>query len=37
MDQFTDAGIGQTRMIVQSLVDGDCVQNATAFASLIQA
>jgi len=37
VDQFTDAGIGQTRMIVQSLVDGDCVQNATAFASLIEA
>ncbi len=37
VDQFTDAGIGQTRMIVQSLVDGDCVQNDTAFASLIEA
>ena len=37
VDSFTDAGIGQTRMIVQSLVDGDCVQNDTAFVNLIEA
>ena len=37
VDPYTDGGIGQTRMIVTSLVDGDAVQNATAFASLIEA
>ena len=37
VDSFTDAGIGQTRMIVQSLVDGACVQNDTAFVNLIEA
>ena len=37
VDPYTDAGIGQTRMIVTSLLDGDAVQNATAFASLIEA
>ena len=37
VDRFSDAGIGQTRMIVQSLVDGDCVQNDTAFVNLIEA
>ena len=37
VDSFTDAGIGQTRMIVQSLIDGDCVQNDTAFVNLIEA
>jgi HK97 family phage major capsid protein len=37
VDPFTDGGIGQTRMIVTSLLDGDAVQNDTAFASLIEA
>ena len=37
VDPYTDGGIGQTRMIVTSLVDGDAVQNDTAFASLIEA
>ena len=37
VDPFTNGGIGETRMIVTSLVDGDAVQNATAFASLIEA
>ena len=37
VDSFTDAGIGQTRIIVQSLIDGDCVQNDTAFVNLIEA
>ncbi len=37
VDPYTDGGIGQTRMIVTSLLDGDAVQNATAFASLIEA
>ena len=37
VDPYTDGGIGQTRMIVTSLVDGDAVQNTTAFASLIEA
>ena len=37
VDPYTDGGIGQTRMIVTSLVDGDAVQNDAAFASLIEA
>lgn len=37
VDPYTDGGIGQTRMIVTSLVDGDCVQNDTAFVKLIEA
>tara|TARA_R100001463_G_scaffold98348_1_gene152849 strand:+ start:5577 stop:6794 length:1218 start_codon:yes stop_codon:yes gene_type:complete len=37
VDPYTDGGIGQTRMIVTSLVDGDAVQNDTAFATLIEA
>ena len=37
VDPFTNGGIGETRMIVTSLVDGDAVQNDTAFASLIEA
>tara|TARA_R110002167_G_scaffold366154_1_gene593303 strand:- start:20906 stop:22126 length:1221 start_codon:yes stop_codon:yes gene_type:complete len=37
VDPYTDGGIGQTRMIVTSLLDGDAVQNTTAFASLIEA
>ena len=37
VDPYTDGGFGQTRMIVTSLVDGDAVQNDTAFASLIEA
>ena len=37
VDPYTDGGIGQTRMIVTSLLDGDAVQNDTAFASLIEA
>jgi HK97 family phage major capsid protein len=36
VDPYTDGGIGQTRMIVTSLVDGDAVQNDTAFATLIE-
>lgn len=36
VDPYTDGGIGQTRMIVTSLLDGDAVQNDTAFASLIE-
>jgi HK97 family phage major capsid protein len=37
VDPYTDGGFGQTRMIVTSLVDGDAVQNDTAFATLIEA
>lgn len=37
VDPYTDGGIGQTRMIVTSLVDGDAVQNDSAFATLIEA
>ena len=37
VDPYTDGGIGQTRMIVTSLVDGDAVQNDAAFATLIEA
>ena len=37
VDPFTNGGIGETRMIVTSLVDGDAVQNDTAFATLIEA
>ena len=37
VDPYTDGGVGQTRMILTSLVDGDAVQNTTAFASLIEA
>ena len=36
-DIYTNAGTGEPRYILTSLVDGDCVQNATAFASLIEA
>ena len=36
VDPYTDGGVGQTRMILTSLVDGDAVQNTTAFASLIE-
>ena len=36
-DPYTDAGIGQTRLIVQSLVDGDMVQNATAAVKIANA
>ena len=37
VDPYTDAGIGQTRMIVTSLVDGDAVQNDTAFVKIANA
>ena len=37
VDPYTDGGVGQTRMILTSLVDGDAVQNTTAFAKLIEA
>ena len=36
-DIFTNAGTGEPRYILTSLVDGDAVQNDTAFASLIEA
>ena len=36
VDPYTDGGIGQTRMIVTSLVDGDAVQN-DSFIKLIEA
>jgi HK97 family phage major capsid protein len=36
-DIYTNAGTGEPRYILTSLVDGDCVQNDTAFASLIEA
>ena len=36
-DIYTNAGTGEPRYVLTSLVDGDCVQNATAFASLIEA
>lgn len=37
VDPYTDGGIGQTRMIVTSLVDGDAVQNDTAFVKIANA
>ena len=37
VDPYTNGGIGETRMIVTSLVDGDAVQNDTAFVNLIEA
>jgi len=36
-DIYTNAGTGEPRYILTSLVDGDAVQNDTAFASLIEA
>jgi len=36
-DIYTNAGIGEPRYILTSLVDGDCVQNDTAFVKLIEA
>ena len=36
-DIYTNAGTGEPRYILTSLVDGDAVQNGTAFASLIEA
>ena len=36
-DIYTNAGIGEPRYILTSLVDGDCVQNDTAFVNLIEA
>jgi HK97 family phage major capsid protein len=36
-DPFTTGGIGIPRMIITSLVDGDAVQNTTAFSNLIEA
>ena len=36
-DIYTNAGTGEPRYILTSLVDGDCVQNDTAFAKLIEA
>jgi len=36
-DIYTNAGTGEPRYVLTSLVDGDCVQNDTAFASLIEA
>ena len=37
VDPYTDGGFGQTRMIVTSLVDGDAVQNDTAFVKIANA
>lgn len=37
VDPYTNGGVGETRMIVTSLVDGDAVQNSTAFVNLIEA
>ena len=36
-DIYTNAGTGEPRYILTSLVDGDAVQNGTAFANLIEA
>ena len=36
-DIYTNSGTGEPRYVLTSLVDGDAVQNATAFASLIEA
>jgi HK97 family phage major capsid protein len=36
-DIYTNAGTGEPRYVLTSLVDGDAVQNGTAFASLIEA
>ena len=36
-DIYTNAGTGEPRYILTSLVDGDAVQNDTAFANLIEA
>lgn len=36
-DPYTNGATGEPRMIVTSLVDGDAVQNDTAFANLIEA
>jgi HK97 family phage major capsid protein len=36
-DIYTNAGTGEPRYILTSLVDGDCVQNDTAFVNLIEA
>ena len=36
-DPYTNGATGEPRMIVTSLVDGNAVQNATAFANLIEA
>ena len=36
-DIYTNAGTGEPRYVLTSLVDGDAVQNDTAFASLIEA
>ena len=35
-DPYTNAGTGEPRMVVTSLVDGDAVQNDTAFVNLIE-
>ena len=36
-DPYTNAGTGEPRMVVTSLVDGNAVQNDTAFVNLIEA
>ena len=36
-DPYTNGDTGEPRMIVTSLCDGDAVQNATAFSSLVEA
>jgi hypothetical protein len=36
-DIYTNAGTGEPRYVLTSLVDGDAVQNDTAFSNLIEA
>ncbi len=36
-DPYTNGGVGIPRMVITSLVDGDAVQNTTAFSNLIEA
>ena len=36
-DPYTNAGTGEARMVVTSLVDGNAVQNDTAFVQLSEA
>jgi hypothetical protein len=36
-DPYTNAGTGEARMVVTSLVDGNAVQNDTAFVKLVEA
>ena len=36
-DPYTNAATGEPRMVITSLVDGDAVQNGSAFSNLIEA